>query len=82
MSRIEVTPMIGINDVVANVFTLDDARVLARFARENAVGGLHFWSLDRDVPCPTGVSGVSSVCSGLRGMPAFAFTDTFHKGLQ
>lgn len=82
MSRIEVTPMIGINDVMANVFTLDDARVLARFARENALGGLHFWALDRDIPCPLDVSGVSSVCSGLRGMPAFAFAEAFHKGLQ
>jgi hypothetical protein len=74
--------MIGINDVMANVFTLDDARVLARFARENALGGLHFWALDRDIPCPLDVSGVSSVCSGLRGMPAFAFAEAFHKGLQ
>ena len=82
MSRIELTPMIGVNDVVANVFTLDDARVLARFARESAVGGVHFWSLDRDAPCPPGVSGVSAICSGLRGMPGFAFTDAFRNGLQ
>ena len=82
MSRIELTPMLGVNDVVANVFTLDDARVLARFARESAMGGLHFWSLDRDAPCPPGVSGVSAICSGLRGMPGFAFTDAFRNGLQ
>jgi chitinase len=82
MSRIELTPMIGVNDVVANVFTLDDARVLARFARESAVGGVHFWSLDRDAPCPPDVAGVSAICSGLRGMPGFAFTDAFRNGLQ
>jgi chitinase len=82
MSRIELTPMLGVNDVVANVFTLDDARVLARFARESAMGGLHFWSLDRDAPCPPGVSGVSAICSGLHGMPGFAFTDAFRNGLQ
>jgi hypothetical protein len=82
MSRIELTPMLGVNDVVANVFTLDDARVLARFARESAMGGLHFWSLDRDAPCPPDVSGVSAICSGLRGMPGFAFTDAFRNGLQ
>jgi chitinase len=82
MSRIELTPMLGVNDVVANVFTLDDARVLARFARESAMGGLHFWSLDRDVPCPPDVSGVSAICSGLRGMRGFAFTDAFRSGLQ
>ena len=82
MSRIELTPMLGVNDVVANVFTLEDARVIARFARESAVGGIHFWSLDRDVPCPPDVLGVSSICSGLRGMPGFAFADAFRKGLQ
>jgi len=82
MSRIELTPMIGVNDVVANVFTLDDAWVLARFARESGVAGLHFWSLDRDVSCPPDVSGASSICSGLRELPGFAFTNAFHRGLQ
>jgi len=82
MNRIELTPMIGVNDVVANVFTLEDAQVLARFARDGAVGGVHFWSLDRDVPCPPEVLGVSSICSGLRGMPGFAFADAFRKALH
>ena len=82
LSRIELTPMIGVNDVVANVFTLEDARVLARFARESAVGGVHFWSLDRDAPCPAGVSGVSSTCSGLTGVPGFGFTTAFRDALR
>ena len=82
MSRIELTPMIGVNDVVANVFTLDDATTVARFVRESAAGGLHFWSLDRDVPCPADVSRVSSICSGLTGMPGFAFTEAFRAGLR
>jgi chitinase len=82
MSRIELTPMIGINDVVANVFTLDDAMAVARFARESGAGGVHFWSLDRDAPCRSEVSGASATCSGLRGMPEFAFADAFRAGLQ
>ena len=82
MSRIELTPMIGVNDVVANVFTLEDAQVLARFARESAVGGVHFWSLDRDAACPAGVSGVSSTCSGLTGVPGFGFTTAFRDALR
>ncbi|HEY2968106.1 MAG TPA: glycosyl hydrolase [Casimicrobiaceae bacterium] len=82
MSRIELTPMIGVNDVVANVFTLEDARVLARFARESGVGGVHFWSLDRDAPCPAGVSGVSSICSGLTGVPGFGFTTALRDTLR
>jgi len=77
MSRIELTPMIGVNDVVSNVFTLDDARLLAGFVRDHGLGGLHFWSLDRDAPCEPGVAAVSSVCSGLKSLPAFAFTNAF-----
>ena len=33
MHRIELTPMIGVNDVTANVFTLDDALLTGRFVR-------------------------------------------------
>jgi len=82
LRRIELTPMIGVNDVVANVFTLEDAQVLARFARESVLGGVHFWSLDRDAPCPAGVSGVSSTCSGLTGVPGFGFTTAFRDALR
>jgi len=77
MSRIELTPMIGVNDVVSNVFTLDDARLLAEFVRDCGLGGLHFWSLDRDAPCAPGVAAVSSVCNGLTSLPAFAYTRAF-----
>ena len=77
MSRIELTPMIGVNDVVSNVFTLDDARLLAAFVRDSGLGGLHFWSLDRDAPCEPGAAAISSVCSGLKSLPAFAFTNAF-----
>jgi len=77
MSRIELTPMIGVNDVVSNVFTLDDARLLAGFVRDHGLGGLHFWSLDRDAPCAPGVAAVSSVCNGLTSLPAFAYARAF-----
>jgi chitinase len=81
MSRIELTPMIGVNDVVSNVFTLDDARLLAGFVRDCGLGGVHFWSLDRDAPCEPGVAAVSSVCSGLTSLPVFAYTRAF-RGLR
>ena len=77
MSRIELTPMIGVNDVVSNVFTLDDARLLAGFVRDHGLGGLHFWSLDRDAPCAPGMAAVSSVCNGLTSFPAFAYARAF-----
>jgi chitinase len=80
--RIELTPMLGVNDVVANVFSLDDARTLARFVRDNRLAGVHFWSLDRDTACPPGVSGVSSMCSGLQGVAALGFTAAIRDGLR
>jgi len=82
LRRIELTPMLGVNDVVANVFSLDDAKTLARFARENRLAGVHFWSLDRDAPCPADVSGVSSMCSGLPGAGAYEFTAALRDALQ
>jgi chitinase len=82
LRRIELTPMLGVNDVVANVFSLDDAKTLAVFARENGLAGVHFWSLDRDAPCPGGASGVSSTCSGLPGVGAYGFTVVLRDALR
>jgi chitinase len=79
--RIELTPMLGVNDVTANVFTVEDAWFVGRFVRESGLGGLHFWSLDRDAPCPGRASGVSSACSGLAA-PPFAFNAAFRDGLR
>lgn len=69
LSRIELTVMPGVNDVVHNVFTLDDARWLAAQARRQGLGGLHAWSLDRDRPCPVPQAGASAECSGLAAPP-------------
>ncbi len=77
MERIELTPMIGVNDVVENVFTLDDARSLSRFVRTNGLGGLHYWSLGRDRPCAPNTSAVSPTCSSLPGPGRFEFNQTF-----
>ena len=64
-SHIELTAMVGVNDVVSNVFTLDDARVVADAVRAMKLAGLHFWSLDRDTPCSAPTTGASPVCSTL-----------------
>ena len=76
LHRIELTPMIGVNDVVANVFTLADARTLTRWVREQGLAGLHFWSLDRDAPCTRPEPGASATCSGVDA-PAGAFHRMF-----
>jgi hypothetical protein len=66
LDQIELTAMIGVNDVAANVFTLDDARVVADAVRNLKLAGLHFWSLDRDLPCSADSTGASASCSGLQ----------------
>jgi chitinase len=82
LDRIELTPMLGVNDVTSNIFTLDDARIVGRFVGESGLGGLHFWSLDRDTPCPHGGAGVSSTCSGLASVPPLGFTMALRDALH
>ena len=80
-AQIEFTAMIGVNDVVTNVFTADDARRLARDARRLGYAGLHYWSLDRDQPCADSKAGVMATCSTLADAPADAFARAFAEGL-
>lgn len=44
------TPMIGQNDDPNEVFTLDDAAALAAFAKQNKLGLVAFWAINRDQP--------------------------------
>ena len=77
-SRIELTPMIGVNDSQGNLFRLEDAETVARFVREQGLAGLHYWSLDRDRPCADEVA--RNDCSGV-GAGAGAFLRAFRLGL-
>jgi chitinase len=43
-----VTPMIGVNDIPAEVFRVSDAGQLAAFAARRGLGRLSMWSADRD----------------------------------
>jgi len=79
LSRIEITPMIGINDVTSNVFTLDDAQKLLVFARTYGLGALHFWSLNRDAPCSKVSTSVQATCHGLLATHKLAFIQAFTK---
>lgn len=72
MQQIEVTAMIGVNDVAANDFTLRDATMLAKGVKRLKLAGLHFWSIDRDLPCSAPTSGASATCSNIDA-PAGAF---------
>jgi chitinase len=77
LRRIEVTPMIGINDETSNVFTLEDAQKLAVFAQTYGLGGLHFWSLNRDTPCAAPTSSVFATCNSLPDARKLQFTEAF-----
>lgn len=77
LSRIEITPMVGINDETSNVFTLEDAHKLAHYVATNKLGGLHYWSLNRDTSCPQATESVSATCHGLAGLNKLAFMQVF-----
>ena len=52
-AMVGVIPMIGKNDD-SEVFSLSDAQTVATFAKQNGVGLVSFWSIDRDQVCPSG----------------------------
>ncbi len=65
-SRVAVTPMIGVNDDSAEVFTVADANTLVSFAQSKHLAWLSFWSATRDQPCPGGAQGsASATCSSI-----------------
>ena len=74
-AMIGVTPMIGLNDVSPEVFTLADASTLLSGAQSNQIGFLAFWSTGRDRQCP-GSPTVSATCSGVIQSP-WAYTNIF-----
>jgi hypothetical protein len=74
-ANIGVTPMIGENDDSAEVFTEADASTLVSFAEANGLGRLAFWSVDRDQPCSSTVSGLPE-CSEISQNP-LDFTKIF-----
>ncbi len=65
-ARLGITPMIGMNDVAGETFTLADAQAVLDYAHSNGdkVSLLSFWSLGRDNGnCP---GTVSPNCSGIK----------------
>jgi chitinase len=70
-NQIELTVMIGGNDVTGETFTLMNADTVAAFVLQNRLGGLHFWSFDRDVDCPPGAASPTCNTYGVAGMLGF-----------
>lgn len=75
-SMVGLTPMIGLNDVRPEVFTLTDAETVTDFAIQKGLSRLSMWALSRDQSCVSGVEIVSIRCSGIQQDP-FAFSKVF-----
>ncbi|MEG3628792.1 glycoside hydrolase family 18 protein [Streptomyces poriticola] len=74
---VAVTPMIGVNDVVTEVFTVDDATQLVKFAQTKGLGWLSMWSATRDKACPGGPKpAADATCSSVE-QQQHAFTKAF-----
>ncbi|MFE9723719.1 cellulose binding domain-containing protein [Streptomyces sp. NPDC005794] len=74
---VAVTPMIGVNDVVTEIFTVEDATQLVEFAQEKGIGRLAMWSGTRDVQCEGGAKpAADATCSSILQEP-LAFTKAF-----
>lgn len=82
--KIGATPMIGQNDVVDEVFTLEDAEAFNAFSLQQGIGRMSMWSANRDVPCGENyvdVKVVSDSCSGTKA-PKFGFAQALRKGFD
>lgn len=67
--KIGITPMIGQNDFIDEIFTLDDAKALNEYASINGITRISIWSANRDIQCGdnyVNVSVVSDSCSGVK----------------
>ncbi len=62
-ANIELTPMIGQNDASSEQFSLANADTVAKFAIANGLGGVHYWSYDRDTDCAVGSA--SATCNSM-----------------
>ena len=81
LTKIELTPMIGVNDSASNIFTLANVDTITAYAVANNLAGLHFWALDRDTPCPSPRSTTSETCNSIAGTTALQYTNRFLSGL-
>ena len=54
-SMVGITPMIGRNDVLTEVFDQQEAKEVLAFAQQKNLGLLSFWSLNRDLQNASGV---------------------------
>jgi len=75
-AKLGATPMIGQNDEPKEVFSLENAKGLNKFARSHGIGRMSMWSANRDLTCGgnyVDTQVVSDSCSGVQqGSQKFA----------
>ncbi|MCX6385468.1 MAG: cellulose binding domain-containing protein [Solirubrobacterales bacterium] len=64
-----ITPMIGINDNPAEIFTTSDATKVLNWANAKSIGRIAMWSLNRDFQCATPSNFTGNYCSGVGQSP-------------
>ena len=77
--HVGVTPMLGVNDVTTERFTVKDAHELAAFVKARGIARVSAWSLNRDQQCGGAfakVGELSNTCSGVEQKP-LEFTHIF-----
>ncbi|MFI9330720.1 cellulose binding domain-containing protein [Kitasatospora sp. NPDC052868] len=68
--KVAVTPMIGVNDVASEIFTVADAKQLADFAATKHLAWLAMWSGTRDKACEGGAKAYADAsCSSIVQQP-------------
>jgi Glycosyl hydrolases family 18 len=76
-AKVGITPMIGVNDISTEVFSLSNAQTVVNFANANSyVGRLALWSLGRDNGSCAGAGFASPSCSSVTQTP-YQFTQIF-----
>lgn len=73
--HIELTPMLGMNDVTDEVFSLADADTVSAFAKQQGLAGVHFWSVDRDNDCQ--LTYASATCNSTGNGGTLGYTKRF-----
>ena len=83
-SQIELTPMIGGNDSIDETFTIADAATISSFALSNGLGGIHFWSFERDTDCAPAKSDndSSDTCNNYGKAGTLGYTNAFITDLK
>lgn len=83
-NRIELTPMIGVNDTVENIVSLSDATNIASWSKANGIAGVHYWSFDRDASC-VNTNATTTCSSSVNGLPVqtspLQYLNAFASGL-